>query len=141
MHWATEYIGLPWHATAEGPHAFNCWTFVRYVQVKHYGRSLPAIPYNDNLLALAKSFRDHPERGRWREVERPDDGDCVLLRQARYPVHVGLWIGADGGGVLHCSRDSGVVFQRLDALHMNGWMVDGFYQFKGSVEGGGDAGA
>lgn len=131
MHWASALIGLPWHATAEGPRAFHCWAFVRHVQAEHFGRTLPAIPNPDDLLAQARAFRDHPERGRWARVKTPMEGDCVLLRQARYPVHVGVWINVDGGGVLHCARDSGVVFQRLDALAVNGWKVEGFYRFEG----------
>eukprot|EP01036_Dinobryon_divergens_P017800 gene17800-24206_t len=33
------------------------------------------------------------------------------MRQSRFCVHVGVWLAADGGGVLHCVQDSGVVFQ------------------------------
>jgi len=145
-HWATRYIGLPWEATGEGPDHFNCWAFVRFVQARHFGRDLPAIPNPEDLLAQARLFRDHPERARWTPVDTPQEGDCVLLRQARYPVHVGVWVDADppsprvqgpgirragGGGVLHCSRDLGVVFQRSEALELNGWQVAGFYRFGG----------
>jgi len=137
MHWASQYIGLPWSAQGEGPDSFHCWAFVRHIQSKHFGRPLPEIPNPEDLLALARAFRDHPERQRWDLVAEAADGDCVLLRQARYPVHVGVWLDVETsggqGGVLHCSRDSGVVFQGPGALVLNGWKIEGFYRFKGVV--------
>lgn len=135
MHWASQYIGLPWSAQGEGPDSFHCWAFVRHIQGEHFGRPLPEIPNPEELLTLARAFRDHPERQRWDPAADGADGDCVLLRQARYPVHVGVWLdveaGDGSGGVLHCSRDCGVVFQRPDALMLNGWKIEGFYRFKG----------
>jgi len=177
-HWATRYIGLPWSATGEGPARggeggtpdrdtwkFNCWSFARFVQARHFGRDLPAIPNPEDLLAQARLFRDHPERARWARVDAPQEGDCVLLRQARYPVHVGVWIEvnsgglpapglppsleelrrtgrrAGGDGVLHCSRDLGVVFQRIAALELNGWKTAGCYRFRDQVSGIRDQGS
>ncbi|MBC7953280.1 MAG: C40 family peptidase [Rhodospirillaceae bacterium] len=156
-HWASSLIGLPWSAhggeaaneriaasgggeaaneriAASGggvPASFNCWEFVRMVQARHFDRTLPEIVNPDDTLALGRTFRDHPERRRWQAVPAPADGDCVLLRRSRHPIHVGIWLAVDGGGVLHCSQDSGVVFQRADALSLNGWAVAGFYRFAG----------
>jgi hypothetical protein len=42
---------------------------------------------------------------------------------------VGVWLDVDGGGVLHCAEGAGVVFQRSDAIKLNGWAVEGFYRF------------
>ncbi|WP_337996236.1 hypothetical protein [Oleispirillum naphthae] len=132
MHWAAQYIGLPWSETGEGPESYHCWSFVRMVEAKHFGRDLPPIPNPGDLLPLARAFRDHPERVRWPRVEVPMEGDCVLLRCARYPVHVGVWAGpAVGGGVLHCAEAAGVVYQRPDALAGNGWKIEGYYRFVG----------
>lgn len=75
------------------------------------------------------TFRDHPERQRWVSVVKPAEGDAVLLRQSRHPVHVGVWLAVDGGGVLHAVKDAGVVFQKLPELLLHGWRVEGFYQF------------
>lgn len=134
MHWAAQYIGLPWSATGEGPNSYHCWAFVRMIQARHFGRDLPAIPNPEDVLGLARSFRDHPERVRWERVDDPCEGDCVLLRAARYPVHIGVWLGdAVGGGVLHCAQASGAVYQRRDALVANGWQVEGFYRLKGDA--------
>jgi cell wall-associated NlpC family hydrolase len=129
MHWASALIGLPWSAHGSGPDLFNCWEFVRMVQARHFGRTLPDIANPEDTLGLGRAFRDHPERRRWDKVPRSAEGDCVLLRQSRHPIHIGIWLDVDSGGVLHCSREAGVVFQRPDALRLNGWLVEGFYRF------------
>ena len=65
MHWATHYIGRPWHAGARGPEAFDCWGLFLAIQRGHFGRDLPEIPVNANdLRTVMTTFRDHPERQR-----------------------------------------------------------------------------
>ena len=138
MHWAANYIGLPWEATAEGPHAFYCWSFMRHVQRLHYDRALPFIKNPEGVRDIARAFRDHPELDRWKRTERPGDGGGVLMRQSRHPIHVGVWLDVDAKGtecgILHCSRDSGVVFQDELALRQHGWRIEGFYRFQGDEE-------
>ena len=131
MHWAEHYIGIPWSATGEGPGSYHCWAFVRLIQEKHFGRTLPGIPNPEDALSIARGFRDHPERNRWSRVDVAIEGDCVLMRQARYPIHVGAWLDVDSGGVLHCSQEAGVAFQSLSSLALNGWRAEGFYRFAG----------
>lgn len=128
-HWAEHYIGIPWEPTGEGPDSYHCWAFVRHIQEKHFGRTLPGIPNPEDILSIARGFRDHPERKRWDLVKIAIEGDCVLMRQARYPIHVGVWLDVDGGGVLHCSQEAGVAFQKPDALALNSWRVEGNYRF------------
>ncbi|OHC76316.1 MAG: hypothetical protein A3G18_05375 [Rhodospirillales bacterium RIFCSPLOWO2_12_FULL_58_28] len=130
-HWAAAYIGLPWATDGEGPDSFHCWALVRHVQRERFGRDLPAVPNPDALLAIARGFRDHQERQRWDLVDHPVEGDGVLMRQARYPVHAGVWIAVDGGRVLHVVRDKGVVAQSLSSLAVHGWRIEGFYRFIG----------
>jgi len=98
-------------------------------QARHFGRILPEISNPEDMLVMGRTFRDHPERRRWAKVESPAEGDCVLLRRSRHPIHVGIWLDVDGGGVLHCAEGAGVVFQRSDALALNGWAIEGFYRF------------
>ena len=132
IHWAADLIGRPWVAGGRGPDAFDCWGLVRRVQAERFGRSLPEIPVDaGDLRAILGAFRDHPERRRWALTETPAEGDCALMRQSRHPVHVGVWLAVDGGGVLHCVRGAGVVFQRPKGLLQAGWRIEGFYRFEG----------
>ena len=98
------------------------------------GIEVPEIPVDAaNLRAVLAGFRDHPERQRWRPVECVLEGDAVLMRQSRHPVHVGIWLAVDGGGVLHAARDIGVVFQGPADLAGHGWRIEGFYRFTGDI--------
>ena len=95
------------------------------------GRDLPVIPVDAlNLRTVLHTFKNHPERQRWAAVDVPKQGDAVLMRQSRHPVHVGVWVDADSGGVLHCAQQIGVVFQQLSSLASHGWQVEGYYRWK-----------
>ncbi|RCK32482.1 hypothetical protein TH9_12160 [Thalassospira xiamenensis] len=131
MHWATQYIGRPYHPQGEGPDKFHCWSFFRYVQLHHFGRDLPIVPNPENVLAQERTFRDHPEKAKWELCQKPDEGDGVLLRKGKFPVHIGLWVDANGGCVLHCVPVSGVVGQNLPGLKVSQWEIEGYYRFKG----------
>ncbi len=138
MHWAEDLIGRPWVAGGRGPHAFDCWGLVRWCCRERFAIEVPEIPVDAaNLRAVLAGFRDHPERQRWRRVERarerPREGDAVLMRQSRHPVHVGIWLAVDGGGVLHAARDIGVVFQGPADLAGHGWRIEGTYRFTGDA--------
>lgn len=124
MHWAFDYIGQPW---VHGEH--DCWGFVRRVQFERFGRVVPAFDVDAyNRMACARAVVANPERSNWILVAVPEEGDCVLLAHARHPSHVGLWVDADGGGVLHCLRGDGVVFQSIKALKASGWGHLEFYR-------------
>ena len=118
-HWAAQYIGIPWVRGGEGPHAYSCWGFFRHVQASRYGRSIPTIAVDpDDAAALVNLFSAHPEGRHWAAVDHPNDGDAVVIHQ---PLHVGLWLDYDGGGVLHCARGRGVIF-----THDSAWASSGF---------------
>ena len=138
MHWAEELIGRPWVAGGRGPATFDCWGLARWCWREHFYIEVPEIPVDAaNLRAVLAGFRDHPERQRWRRVEcareRPREGDAVLMRQSRHPVHVGIRLAVDGGGVLHAARDIGVAFQSPHDLAAHGWRIEGFYRFMGDA--------
>lgn len=117
MHWAFEYIGDQWSAPDH-----DCWGFFRRVQRDRFGRDIPAVAVDAfNRRACAQAVESNPEREQWVATDSPQEGDAVLLAHARHPSHVGLWIDVDGGGVLHCIRGTGVVFQPVKSLKQSGW--------------------
>jgi hypothetical protein len=81
------------------------------------------------------TFRDHPERKRWQLTDTPEQGDAVLMRQSRHPIHVGIWITISPSeqGVMHCVKGNGVVFQNMASLKLAGWQIEGFYRFQGNT--------
>ncbi len=129
MHWAEQYIGLPWESGQQGPDKFDCWGLVKAVQKQHFGRDLPAFKVDaDNLRAVIKTFTAADERNRWVEVAVPQEGDCLLLSQGKQPTHVGIWLNIDGGGLLHCVRGAGVVFSNRTNLQLLGYNILGAYR-------------
>lgn len=130
-HFALKYIGRPWIAGAQGPDSFDCWGFVRYVLKHEYRHDVPQVNVNAECLRdVLQAFRTDLAFRAFEEVPLPCDGDVVLMRQAKNPVHAGLWLEIDGGGVLHCVRGSGVVFQNIRSLNASGWFLDSFYRVK-----------
>lgn len=123
-HWAAGYVGEPWIN-----HHHDCWAFFRRVQIERFGLDLPEIDVDACApLACRRAFASHDERDAWLSVEVPAEGDAVLMGKNKRPAHVGVWIEADGGAVLHCVEGAGVVVQNRPALRLSGWQVLGFYR-------------
>lgn len=122
LHWAFGYLGRPWVNGAQGPDAFDCWSFFRHIQSTHFGIDVPiyAIDAN-NFRAVAETILAADERSAWISVPLPTEGCAVLMAHAKYPSHVGVWLDVDGGGVLHCVRGEGVVFSSISSLKTCGW--------------------
>lgn len=116
-HWAIQYIGQEWV-----PQSNDCWAFCRRIWADHFGLDVPVVDVDPaHLAAVVHAFHGHAERAHWIEVAYPREGDAVLLAHSRYPSHVGVWIEADDGGVLHCDQASGVCFSSPQALARAGW--------------------
>ena len=125
-----SFIGKPWIAGARGPDSYDCWGLFLAVQKQFFNRDLPEIPLDAlNLKEVLEAFTHHPERQRWQRTNKPSSGDAVLMRQSRYPVHIGVWLDIDGGGILHSMQHAGVVYQTPSALNTHGWQIEGIYQF------------
>lgn len=117
---AASYIGIPWEAGAQGPASYDCMAFFRHIQGKHFNVDVPAIiaPDYEDPMALSALFSNHEERQRWVSISKPEHGCAVMVRR---PMHIGVWLDIDGGGVLHCVRGAGVVYTAESS-----WATSGF---------------
>lgn len=123
--WIREYIGLPWVV-----HQHDCWAFFRKVQRERFGVNVPDISEAVDASKLRDSleaFQGHGERDNWVEVSQPLDGDAVLMAISKHPSHVGVWIDS---GVLHCVKNSGVIFSHGRHLKSMGYNIVGFYRHR-----------
>ena len=120
MSWAAKYIGEPW---IEKVH--ECGHFFCRVQREQFGIETEVIDADAlSLLSCARALAgDHREFRNWVDVETPQEGDAVQMSHATRPHHLGVWIDADGGGVLHCIEGAGVVFNTRRALRFGGWNI------------------
>lgn len=116
-HWAERYIGRPWASGANGPDSFDCWGLVREVERDHFGRELPDAPDRQALIDTAREVLGAQA---WVRTIAPIEGDGVIMRMGPQ-VHVGVYLEADGGGVLHAVEGVGVVFTARDQLAVRGW--------------------
>lgn len=134
LHWAFKYIGTPWENGAQGPDAYDCWSFFRHIQGEKFGIDVPVIDVDaNNFRTVINNMVGHEEHQNWRSVQEPKEGDAVLMAHMRYPSHVGVWLDVDGGGVLHCTRGEGVVFSSKSSLKNSGWTKVEYYRHASNV--------
>lgn len=123
-HWSIDYIGKPWENGAHGPDEYDCWGFVRAVYADIYGTPLDPVDVSAHApLAVRHAMQSaSPVRG-WVDVDLDAlaEGDVITMGQGRYPDHVGIWLAA--GGILHCVRGMGVVFQTVQSLNRTGYRM------------------
>lgn len=114
--WAGEFVGTPYEAC-------ECWALVRAVLASQAGIDVPA--YGDvaaaDLAAVARSVRRDAALSPWRQVNKPERLDVVVMtgresmtdgRSRRAPVHVGIIVS--DGLMLHTTERTGAVVERLD---------------------------
>lgn len=116
----TKYIGLPYEAGAQGPNSYDCMGFFRFIQKEAFGIEVPSIiaPDYDDPNAIADLFSSDPERNKWYKIDRPEHGCAVIIHR---PLHIGVWLDIDGGGVLHCTNGIGVIFTTESSWRLSGF--------------------
>lgn len=138
MHWAAQYIlhnpPIKWESGAQGPLAYDCWSFFRMIQKKHFSRDVPIVEVDaDKGEEVRAAFRNGRMYEGWEEVDIPRNGDGVVFLGGEDNDHVGIWLDVDMGGILHCIRKSGVVFTRREVVRRMGWGRVEFYRYQGEV--------
>lgn len=81
---------------------------------------------------MLDAFSGHTEHQGRQSLSQSEEGDAVLMLKSRFPVHIGVWLNIDGGGVLDAVRHAGVKFQTLATHDAHGWRIKGFYRFRKS---------
>lgn len=129
-------LGKPWAANARGPHAFDCFHFMAFVEERLAGRSFGdvEVPANPSWAWMIEAVERHPDRRAWRLVPfdlmggvRAGDLAVVLMARREHAAHVGVWLEAEQC-VAHCDQAFGVVFDTLSDLRMKGWTRLRFYE-------------
>jgi len=126
-HWTEAYVGLPYERGG-GAHGFNCWTFFRHVQRRHFGIRVPEISEPESRFRLLRKVPAAAVELGWQKVEPPRTGDAVLMAHWKHPSHVGLWVDVNGGAVLHCVAGAGAVLATRAHLEMGQWRIISFFR-------------
>lgn len=112
------------NATGEN-NEFNCWGLLRDIQKRFFGINLPKTSLGDPIAEL---YSNQMKSGLWEIVDKPFHGCGVLMRSGNDP-HCGVWLDFDGGGVLHCERGNGVLWQREHELRASFYSNLKYYRF------------
>lgn len=132
-HWSDKYLGIPWVKGGTSHDGFDCYGLATDVQRSIYGRIMPKIDTAMmSLLSMVKAIKRHRGWSEWERMESPVDGCIVKLIKSVEPDHIGIWVDADGGGVLHSCRHNGVWVDRLAALRIMGWCKWEFWGYRGA---------
>lgn len=126
-----KLIGLPWEACARGPLSFDCWGLLHYVYKEHLGISLPEYQGADaeSIRTALRLIDAGPDAHQFERVLIPENLSAVAMGAASRLHHVGVYIDVDGGKVLHCQRNQGVVFQSVPDLQKRGFARIEFYNY------------
>lgn len=117
LSWTRRYVGRPWSSGGYGPESFDCWGLVHAVYLYRLGTELPRHPgvYEIGRDTVAGLIREHATGGRWLAVDKPSDL-CIVAMGRRFVDHVGIYVAAQGGLVLHSGSSFGVVLQPLSVV-------------------------
>ncbi len=128
MHWASGYIGTPWVAGVS-----DCWHFAVGIWRDRFGWQVPvSLVDPTNPVAVRRRMAQPDWTAQWAKVTVPVEGDAVLMRRGAYPSHVGIWVSANGGGILHSVEGSGVVLTPLQRLAQMNFAPVGYHRWIGA---------
>lgn len=126
-----HYLSKKWSPDGAGPDHFNCYNLVRDVYGQ-WGWELPILDITANsLIGSVRAFKRWQSMGIWERIKVPSHGCGVVLRRDLQPIHCGIWLDIDGGGVLHAMGGLDITFMTLNQLTAVDLRSPKFYQFTG----------
>lgn len=128
---------IPYEAGAQGPGSYDCMGFFRMIQRDHFGIAVPPVLVEESSdIRVIRDLFNRGEYGVWHAQKKPVHGDMVIVSR---PLHIGVWLDIDGGGVMHCVRgDIGVIFTKDCAWGVSGFGRREFYRHESKVNHDGD---
>lgn len=97
-----------------------------------YGISLPMLQgVAEGPAASCREIAHQAALPDWRTLEAPQEGCLVALTQRREPHHVGLYVAADQGKILHAQPGVGSVADSIRSLALKGFRLKGWYRYHG----------
>jgi cell wall-associated NlpC family hydrolase len=131
MHWAAKYVGLKHEVGGRGPTAWDCWGLLLLVYANEFGITLPDLPgiAAADTRAISHVFRIEAAAD-WTELTVPQDGYAVGMSQKRAIHHVGVYLKADGGKILHCWDSQCVIVDTLSDLRLKGFRTVKFFRHR-----------
>lgn len=124
LHWASQYIGIPYLAGGSDVAGLDCWGLVRLVLKEQCGLDMPSIAVaqqcEQNEIAIRRCFEG------WTKSDGRREFDILTMRNA-FGHHVGIVARADTWNVdiLHCDEPQSSIATLADLGLL------GYQDFKG----------
>ncbi len=125
--WINSYVGLPFLDGGRTREGVDCWGLVRLIYDQE--RCLYLRDYShdyDSVLSEKVEELVRQEKGRWMNVQNPQEFDVVAFNVFGRPTHVGIVVGT--GQFLHSPEGD---FTRVERFTDRVWKrrVEGFYRY------------
>ena len=114
-------IGLPYKLNGKDTSGFDCWGFFVYFNEQENGlvfsEQYHLNPETD-LKKILAAFSIHKDEGIWEKIDTPKEGCAVALGRINHIHHIGVYIK---GGIMHCIKGLGVVYETESTLKRSGY--------------------
>ena len=128
-HWTEAYLNFAYAKDGDDTAGFNCFTFLRHVELKQFGIKVPFIAHPEKLSKLLRTVPAAVAAMGWERVAVPRSGDAVLMAHWSHPSHAGVYVDdLDDGRVLHCAPGVGSVLHSRAHLRIANWRIIAFYR-------------
>ena len=130
MHWAAQYVGKKHEIGGRGPDVFDCWGLLWWIYKHQFHIDVPTLPgvSSGSALSIHREMCKHIRHVDWYLIHQPEDGCAVAMSQSHAYHHVGIYLEADGGKILHCWDNNNVVADTLRQLKLKGLKTIHFYK-------------
>lgn len=115
-HWSADYVGIPWSDHGRNRAGCDCWGLVRLIYADRLGIHLPS--YLEAYATIAEreeidaAIREGAAGSMWIPVASVEAYDVVVMRIARYEMHVGVMV--DHRRMVHTANGFGSRIEAID---------------------------
>ncbi len=130
-HWANRYVGLPFRPLGRDQQGVDCYGLVWKVFLEQFDVRLPDYlgRYGQHLQAneVRNLFTMGLQEPIWSLVDRPRDGDVVVLQIQGHAYHVGIMV--DRWRMLHARESATVAIERINSTMWRSRVL-GYYRHR-----------
>jgi len=125
--WSNEYISIPYRPGGRDRYGCDCYGLVRLILKERFDKLLPELSYdhNDNEK-LADLVDEQKPLLQAERVDKPREGDVVVMRFCGLPTHLGIMV--DEYRFIHISNVTHMsCIERIDNTRVKD-RIEGFYR-------------
>ncbi len=128
--WMVKYIGIPYIEGGRDSKGADCYGLLRLIYQEQFGIEIPEYSHvawvkDCDEKQLESDIEDRKQE--WQLIDSGSEkiGDCILLKIAGVPIHLGMVVAS--GVMVHCARGHDSAIERYDS---NKWQkrIEGFFR-------------